>query len=274
MPHRRQPAAPPGGHPPGHAAAPAGCRGPPRAATPAPAPPAVSNDPWAACAQAIAIADRNSGLPPGLLGAIARVETGRRTPTGGVQPWPWSFNAAGEGRYMASRTEAIAEVQTRQAAGTRSIDIGCMQINLLHHPDAFASVEAGFDPETNVRYAVRYLKSLVRAHRGLGGGDGAVPFLDAGPRDDLSAARQCRPDRAGLHARPGAGRDSAAWPGDGGAVRLGPWRRAAGGRADAVAAAGGRGAERGIAAARTSGGGAAARPRIMCLRTSSRARPG
>jgi len=51
-------------------------------------------------------------------------------------------------------------VQTRLAAGTRSIDIGCMQVNLLHHPDAFESVEAGFDPDTNVRYAVRYLKSL------------------------------------------------------------------------------------------------------------------
>lgn len=129
-------------------------------ATPAPTPPAPSNDPWDACARAIAAADQNSGLPPGLLGAIARVETGRRAPTGGVQPWPWSFNAAGEGRYMASRAEAVAEVQARQAAGTRSIDIGCMQINLLHHPDAFPSVDAGFDPETNVRYAVRYLKSL------------------------------------------------------------------------------------------------------------------
>ena len=134
----------------------------PRAATPAAAViPPPSNDPWDACARAIAIADQNSGLPPGLLGAIARVETGRRHPTNGsVQPWPWSFNAAGEGRYMASRAEAVAEVQARQAAGTRSIDIGCMQINLLHHPDAFESVEAGFDPETNVRYAVRYLKSL------------------------------------------------------------------------------------------------------------------
>ncbi len=164
--------------PPAHANATqqgTGARGPAAAARPpaqprqqvaarrpvaAPAAAAPSNDPWDACAQAIAVADQNSGLPPGLLGAIARVETGRRTPTGGVQPWPWSFNAAGEGRYMASRAEAVAEVQARLAAGTRSIDIGCMQINLLHHPDAFPSVEAGFDPETNVRYAVRYLKSL------------------------------------------------------------------------------------------------------------------
>jgi hypothetical protein len=35
-----------------------------------------------------------------------------------------------------------------------------MQINLLHHPDAFPSVDAGFEPATNVAYAVRFLKAL------------------------------------------------------------------------------------------------------------------
>jgi hypothetical protein len=120
----------------------------------------ASLDPWSACAQAIAAADANSGLPPGLLGAIARVETGRRAPGGGVQPWPWSYNAAGEGRYASSRAEAVAEVEALRARGVRSIDIGCMQINLLHHPDAFPSVDAGFEPATNVAYAVRFLKAL------------------------------------------------------------------------------------------------------------------
>jgi hypothetical protein len=120
----------------------------------------ASLDPWSACAQAIAGAEANSGLPPGLLGAIARVETGRRAPGGGVQPWPWSYNAAGEGRYASTRVEAVAEVQALQARGVRSIDIGCMQINLLHHPDAFPSVDAGFDPAANVAYAVRFLRAL------------------------------------------------------------------------------------------------------------------
>jgi hypothetical protein len=120
----------------------------------------ATDDPWAACSQAIAAAEAGSGLPPGLLRAIAQVETGRRAPGGGIQPWPWSYNAAGEGRYAASRAEAITEVLALQARGVRSVDIGCMQVNLLHHPDAFPSVEAGFDPETNVRYAVRFLRSL------------------------------------------------------------------------------------------------------------------
>jgi hypothetical protein len=136
------------------ARAPAAARGP--AAQPA-APP---ESPWEACTRAIAAAEPGSGLPPGLLGAIARVETGRRAPDGRIAPWPWSFNAAGEGRYAATRAEAVAEVQARLAAGTRSIDIGCMQINLLHHPDAFPSVDAGFDPAANVAYAIRFLRGL------------------------------------------------------------------------------------------------------------------
>lgn len=124
-----------------------------------PAPPALP-EPWGLCAAAIAAAERDAGMPPGLLGAVAKVETGRRAPDGSVQPWPWSYNAAGDGRYAASSAEAIQEVRAVQARGVRSIDIGCMQINLLHHPQAFPSLEAGFDPATNVAYAVRFLREL------------------------------------------------------------------------------------------------------------------
>jgi hypothetical protein len=35
-----------------------------------------------------------------------------------------------------------------------------MQVNLLHHPQAFASLEAAFDPATNIAYAVRFLRDL------------------------------------------------------------------------------------------------------------------
>lgn len=124
-----------------------------------PAPPALP-EPWGLCAAAIAAAERDAGIPAGLLGAIAKVETGRRAPDGSVQPWPWSYNAAGDGRYAASNAEAIQEVRAIQARGVRSIDIGCMQINLLHHPQAFTSLEAGFDPVTNIAYAVRFLREL------------------------------------------------------------------------------------------------------------------
>jgi soluble lytic murein transglycosylase-like protein len=35
-----------------------------------------------------------------------------------------------------------------------------MQVNLMHHPGAFASLDAAFDPATNALYAARFLNSL------------------------------------------------------------------------------------------------------------------
>ena len=127
------------------------------------APPAA--DPWTACARAIAAAERGAGLPPGLLPAIARVESGRAAPGGGVAPWPHAINAEGEGRFPATRAEAIAAVEALRARGVRSVDVGCMQVNLLHHPDAFPDLDAAFDPARNVAYAVRFLRDL-RARTG------------------------------------------------------------------------------------------------------------
>jgi Transglycosylase SLT domain len=113
------------------------------------------------CRAAAAVAEREAGLPPALLTAIARVESGRRDPaTGQVQPWPWTINAEGRGSLFPSKAAAIAAVRQLQAQGVRSIDIGCMQVNLQHHPNAFPSLEAAFDPLTNARYAARFLGEL------------------------------------------------------------------------------------------------------------------
>jgi hypothetical protein len=117
-------------------------------------------DPWSACGRAIAAAERGAGVPPGLLLAIARVESGRARPEGGVVPWPYALNADGTGRWPETRAAAIAEVEALRARGIRSVDVGCMQVNLFHHPDAFPSLEAAFDPPTNVAYAARFLREL------------------------------------------------------------------------------------------------------------------
>jgi hypothetical protein len=42
----------------------------------------------------------------------------------------------------------------------QSIDIGCGQVNLMHHPTAFDSLEEAFDPVTNADYAGRFLRQL------------------------------------------------------------------------------------------------------------------
>jgi hypothetical protein len=123
--------------------------------------PAVAqDDPWTACGRAIAAAERGAGIPAGLLLAIARVESGRAAPGGGVAPWPFALNADGAGRWPPTKQAAIAEVEALRARGIRSVDVGCMQVNLFHHPDAFASLEEAFDPPRNVAYAVRFLRDL------------------------------------------------------------------------------------------------------------------
>ena len=113
------------------------------------------------CNGAIAAAERTHTAPHGLLGAIGQVESGRRDPLSGmVAPWPWTIDVEGEGHLYGTESEAIAAVRDFQAAGRRSIDVGCMQVNLLQHPDAFPTLEAAFDPITNARYAADLLDRL------------------------------------------------------------------------------------------------------------------
>ena len=118
-------------------------------------------EPGRLCRAAIQAAEREAGIPAQLLMAIGRVESGRRDPeTGAFHPWPWTINAEGRGQFFPTRAAAIAEVQALQARGVRSIDVGCMQVNLRHHPNAFPSLDAAFDPATNARYAARFLTEL------------------------------------------------------------------------------------------------------------------
>ncbi len=117
--------------------------------------------PWAQCRSAVRAAERAGAIPEHLLAAIARIESGRRDPqTGRSNPWPWTINVEGRGFFFESKAEAINAVRDFQARGARSIDVGCMQINLMHHPNAFASLEQAFDPMTNAAYGARFLNQL------------------------------------------------------------------------------------------------------------------
>ena len=137
-------------------------------ATPAWAEPiAAPASPFAECDQAIGVAAKLPGrVPDKLLPSIARVESGRLdAATGKVRPWPWTINVEGVGYFFDSKPEVIAAVQALQAKGKRSIDVGCMQVNLMHHPNAFADLDAAFDPGTNARYAVKFLTALYQQTR-------------------------------------------------------------------------------------------------------------
>jgi hypothetical protein len=111
------------------------------------------------CLQQIAGAEESHGIPQGLLAAIGLTESGRVVARKRTV-WPWTVNAEGAGHYFETKEDAIAFVDEQQADGVTSIDVGCMQINLRHHPDAFASLEDAFDPATNVEYGADFLTSL------------------------------------------------------------------------------------------------------------------
>jgi len=113
------------------------------------------------CETAITSAEYAGRLPPGLLGAIGVTETGRvDARSGRVRPWPWTVNAEGEGQFFETKQQAVAAVRALQARGVRSIDVGCLQVNLMYHRDAFATLEDAFDPPVNAAYAARFLNTL------------------------------------------------------------------------------------------------------------------
>lgn len=113
------------------------------------------------CSEAAMQAEQAWNLPDGLLGAIGRTESGRPDPgTGRLEPSRWAINAGGTGHIFDSAEAAVAYVQDLQAHGIRSIDVGCFQINLLHHPAAFASLGDAFDANANAAVAAQFLSEL------------------------------------------------------------------------------------------------------------------
>jgi hypothetical protein len=124
--------------------------------------PAAALSTAAMCLEAIrSVEQRLRWLPDGLLHAIALTESAYR-PDGvaAAVPWPWTINSPKGSFYLESRREAVAKVEELQAMGVRNIDVGCMQVNLHYHPDAFHSLDDAFHPGSNVGYAARFLSDL------------------------------------------------------------------------------------------------------------------
>jgi hypothetical protein len=153
----------------------------------------VPPTPYEMCEAAIDSAEARQPLPARVLHSIALRESGRYDPqTGRIRPWPWTIDFEGAGRTYPTKDEAIAAVQAIQAAGGASIDIGCMQVNLVQHPDAFASLEEAFDPARNAAYAGRFLGSLFASLGDWGAAIGAyhsrTPGVGEPYRDRVVAA--------------------------------------------------------------------------------------
>ncbi len=111
------------------------------------------------CTKHFSRLEREYGIPKHMMMAVASTESGRwNGELNMALPWPWTVNAEGKGYYFNTKHEAVAAVQRMKERGVKSMDVGCMQINLYHHPDAFASIGQAFDPKYNTAYAAKFLK--------------------------------------------------------------------------------------------------------------------
>lgn len=120
----------------------------------------------ASCRHAATEAERRHRIPAGLLNAIGLVESGRTLPGSRARSsWPWTVHAEGKGYWLDSRGEAIALVESLQDRGVENIDVGCFQVNLMYHPDAFDDLEAAFTPSVNAGYAASFLTELFQETR-------------------------------------------------------------------------------------------------------------
>ena len=116
------------------------------------------------CAQATAARERAANIPRHLLRAISLAESGRWDDARQANiAWPWTVTAEGQGHYFPSKAAAVRHVRRLRSEGARNIDVGCMQINLFYHADAFASLEQALDPKANVAYAAEFLKDQFAA---------------------------------------------------------------------------------------------------------------
>ncbi len=112
------------------------------------------------CTQRFPVEEANKGIPAHLLAAISSTESGRwHDRLGLALPWPWTANVEGKGYYFESKAEAVRQTTNFLRQGKRSIDVGCMQVNLKHHPKAFRNLEEAFEPTTNVAYAAGFLRT-------------------------------------------------------------------------------------------------------------------
>ena len=121
----------------------------------------ASTSNWSICERATVSAEMAQQLPRAMLFSVSMVESGRFNKTmRKTRPWPWTINAEGQSYYFDNKAEAVAATRHLLEQGIRSIDVGCMQINLRYHPNAFKNLETAFDPAINVAYGAEFLKHL------------------------------------------------------------------------------------------------------------------
>lgn len=112
------------------------------------------------CTRMFPYHEKKHNIPADTLHSIALKESGKSHSQHKIRVvWPWAVNVGGQSHYFDSKREAVLFVRKQMLSGKENIDVGCMQINLKHHPKAFVSLEHAFDPRMNVAYGAEFLKS-------------------------------------------------------------------------------------------------------------------
>ena len=130
------------------------------------------------CEAEMGRASARYGVPLGVLYAVGLTETGKR---GSLQPY--AMNIEGTAYFGTSAQDVLRKLGEAQAAGTRLVDLGCMQINHHFHGGKFSSVEAMIDPHANVEYATQFLRALKQRE---GSWTMAVARYHAGPNNNAA----------------------------------------------------------------------------------------
>lgn len=112
------------------------------------------------CMRYFDLYERKFSIPTHLLQAIAINESGRWHDVEKKRlPWPWTINVEGKGYYFNSKNDAIQNIKIHVMNGAKSFDVGCMQVNMYYHGEAFRNLQQAFDPRYNVAYAASLLRT-------------------------------------------------------------------------------------------------------------------
>lgn len=114
------------------------------------------------CINEIRKVEKDKGIEPGLLEAIAHVESKMN---------PYVVNACGQAFHFSSAREVAQFVKKKQEEGYRNISVGPMQLHVPSHRRNFKSLEQMCEIEHNVAYSARLFKRLKKK---TGSNEGAV----------------------------------------------------------------------------------------------------
>jgi soluble lytic murein transglycosylase-like protein len=133
------------------------------------------------CEQFLSAASSDENVPLGVLYAVGLTETGNK---GSLHPY--ALNIEGKTVFASTKAEAMGHFRKARHDGKRLIDLGCMQVNHHYHGSKFKSPETMLDPQTNIKYAARFLKDLYTSE---GSWTAAVARYHASPRNKTAQRR-------------------------------------------------------------------------------------